>query len=213
MKLLKIPYLSVLNVLDMSSIKSILEQHASRDYIDQVNWPNYKYKPISVFDIAHSGTYLFIHFFVRGATLKITELKDGLTVSNDNSVGFLLQISNDEYFDFSFNAIGICNAIRLNKLKEIIPFSPEDYNSISRYTTIRDYTLGECNGIYQWELTIRIPFSLLKINSESIPRKITGNFYSCAKESSHKYFLSWNHIESEEPNFDHPNFFAPLFLN
>ena len=55
MKRLKVPTINVLDVLDITSIGSLLEEKAQREYISHANWREYPYKPITVFDIVRSN--------------------------------------------------------------------------------------------------------------------------------------------------------------
>ena len=70
MKTLKVPYLPALDTLEVSSVGLVMETKAQREYIDQVNWKEYPYKPIVVFDIARSNQYLYIRYFVKGLSIK-----------------------------------------------------------------------------------------------------------------------------------------------
>ena len=68
MKRLKVPTINVLDVLDITSIGSLLEEKAQREYISHANWREYPYKPITVFDIVRSKQNL-LHTIYRARLL------------------------------------------------------------------------------------------------------------------------------------------------
>ena len=91
MKKLKVPYLPALDVLDSSSISLFMETKAQREYIDTINWEEYSYKPIVVFDIARSDKNLYIRYFVKGNSLKALYEKDDSPVYTDSCVEFFVK--------------------------------------------------------------------------------------------------------------------------
>ena len=88
MKRLKVPYLAGLDSLDLSSIGFFMESKAQREYINEINWKEYGYKPIVVFDIARSDKYLYLRYFVKGHSIKACFDKDDSSVHKDSCVEF-----------------------------------------------------------------------------------------------------------------------------
>ncbi|MDR3267070.1 MAG: hypothetical protein LBT24_05830, partial [Tannerella sp.] len=66
MKKLKISSINELDNTEIQDIAEIMETKAVRRSIDVVNWMDFPYQPIVVFDVARSDKYFYIHFFVRG---------------------------------------------------------------------------------------------------------------------------------------------------
>ena len=67
-----------------------------------------------------------------------------------------------------------------------------------------------------WEVTFQIPFDYIRtlypaFNPEP-GAQMHGNFYKCGNLTAHKHYLSWNHVDSETPNFHIPESFGILVL-
>lgn len=213
MKQIKVPYLRTLDVLDLSSISVLMEDKAHRESIDIVNWKDYPYKPIVAFDIARGETELYIRFFVKGNSLKALYTEDNSPVYQDSCVEFFMKRVNDDfYMNFEFNCIGTCDAARRLSKEQKSSLSEDEYSRIRRYSTIRTSGFEEQRGVYSWELTVTIPFSLMGLDPDNLPEKILANFYKCADNTSYPHFVSWSPIELPEPNFHCPEFFGEIYF-
>ena len=208
MKRLKVPYLAGLDSLDLSSIGFFMESKAYRDYINEINWKEYGYKPIAVFDIARSDKYMYIRYFVKGHSLKASFDIDNSNVHRDSCVEFFMKRVNDStYMNFEFNCIGTCDAARRLSRTEKSSLTPQEYESIKRYTTLERRPFKEKTGIYEWELLVAIPLTLMGLDS-----KILGNFYKCADDTEYPHFASWNPIDLPQPDFHCPQFFGEIYF-
>lgn len=213
MKRLKVPYLPTLDVLDLSSAGILLETKAQREYIDTVNWKEYPYKPIVVFDIARSDTKLYIRYFVKCNSLKAVYNSDNSPVHRDSCVEFFMKKEGDkEYMNFEFNCIGTCDAARRESREIKSSLLSDEYAQIQRCSTIENKTFSEKLGIHSWELTVAIPLTLMGIDPNNLPEKILGNFYKCADDTANPHFLSWNPIDLPAPDFHCPPFFGELYF-
>ncbi|MDR1344469.1 MAG: hypothetical protein LBJ39_03860 [Tannerellaceae bacterium] len=213
MKNLRIPYLPALDVLDLSSVGFLLENKSQRVYVNVLNWPEYSYMPIAVADIARSNSGLYIRFFVRGNSLKAAYADDNSPVHKDSCVEFFMKKTDEEsYINFEFNCIGACNAARRTGRERATSFSKEDYSLIRRYSNIERKAFPEKKGVYEWELVIAIPFGLMGLDAGDLPEKIMGNFYKCADETASPHYLSWNPIDTPEPDFHRPEYFGELYF-
>ena len=97
MKRLKVPTINVLDVLDITSIGSLLEEKAQREYISHANWREYPYKPITVFDIVRSKQNLYIRYTVQGYSLKASYEMDNSSVHKDSCVEFFMKKEGDSH--------------------------------------------------------------------------------------------------------------------
>lgn len=213
MKKLKVPYLPALDVLDSSSISLFMETKAQREYIDTINWEEYSYKPIVVFDIARSDKNLYIRYFVKGNSLKALYEKDDSPVYTDSCVEFFVKrVEDSHYYNFEFNCIGTCDAAyRVSRdIKESL--KPEEYAAIRRYSSVGQTAFPEKKGVYSWELLVIIPFHVMGLDTNNLPEKIMGNFYKCADDTEYPHFVSWNPIDLPNPNFHCPEFFGEIYL-
>ena len=67
-------------------------------------------------------------------------------------------------------------------------------------------------GIWNWRVTVVIPFSLIGVDPENLPERLRANFYKCGDKTAHPHFLSWNPVGTPSPDFHRPDFFGELIL-
>ena len=213
MKSLHVPYLPALDGLELPAAGPLLESYARREYIDVVNWKEFPYKPVAVFDIARGSKDLFIRFFVKGLSLKAGCTEDGGPVYEDSCVEFFVKAQEEgKYYNFEFNCAGTCDAsLRLSR-NEKTALSAGAYASIRRHPSLGRIVSGEIKGVHSWELTVAIPFSLMGIDPEALPSSIYCNFYHCADGVEVARYLSWNPIDSPTPDFHRPECFGKILL-
>ena len=213
MKKLEIIYIEALNELDGLSPAHLLESRTELNAIDRVNWPNnFAYQPAAFFNIARSKNSLFIRFKVVEQNLRAIYTKDQQAVWEDSCVEFFCQIpGSNTYMNFEFNCIGTCVATtRKSKELEIVPFDSEQLEKIERFPSLIHRPFTEKKGLHEWELIVKIPFILLGISTHKLPGKLLGNFYKCADGTATPHYVSWNSIETTEPNFHCPEYFGEL---
>ncbi|RHJ90159.1 carbohydrate-binding family 9-like protein [Parabacteroides bouchesdurhonensis] len=214
MRNLKVPCLEILGNLPLSSIGDMMEQYAQREYIEVVNWKKgYSYKPIVAFDIARTKTHLYIRYFVKGNSLKATYSTNNSPVHRDSCVEFFMQKEGDsKYMNFEFNCIGTCDAALRESRENKESLTPQEYASIKTYPSLPREPFDEKTGVYSWELTVVIPFTLMGLDPDNLPEKIKGNFYKCADDTEFPHFVSWSPIDLPNPDFHCPQFFGEIFL-
>lgn len=82
----------------------------------------------------------------------------------------------------------------LGKMLQVTPFSTED----------------------GWGTEITIPVKLMRILypglTLSAGKVIPANFYKCGEDTKVPHYLTWNTVESAEPDFHLPQFFGRLIL-
>lgn len=213
MNTLQVPTIHVLEALDITSIESILEINAPREYISNVNWNEYPYKPDTSFNIARTRTNLYIRFCVQGCSLKASYDKDNSPVHQDSCVEFFMKEENNpHYMNFEFNCIGTCDAARRASRDVKWPLSSKEYQSIQRLSSLKRIPFEEKKGIYSWSLIVIIPLQLMGLDPNNLPEKIRANFYKCADNTQYPHYLSWNPIALPHPDFHCPQFFGELYL-
>jgi len=214
MKKLNVPFIASLDNHDLSEASKIMELNATRESIDTLNWKEeFPYKPIVIFDIARGKEALYIHYFVRGLSIKALADKDGNFVHEDSCVEFFMRKADQmNYINFEFNCIGTCYAAHHETREKSIPFTMDEYRSIRRYTTIQSEAFAEQKGIHAWELTVAIPFKLMGIDPENLPDMIRGNFYKCADGTENPHYTTWSPINLPKPNYHYPDFFGEIYL-
>lgn len=212
MKTIDIPYAGRLDNASIEAASDILEEEGSAGSLESVNWPDrFPYKPITSFRVARSTTAMFIKYSVYGNVLCAVYSKDQDPVWKDSCVEFFCKrVDQNGYMNFEFNCIGACySAVHITR-NESEKRSPEELKQILRYPSIGTKAFQEMEGMFEWELTVAIPFALLGIDPDNLPDKILGNFYKCADDTAFQHYLSWNPIQAPAPDFHRPEFFGEL---
>jgi len=215
MKSLFIPYLSDLNTITVDKASDFLDENGARISVEAVNWPDkFGYRPLTTVSIAYGKSDIFILFQVHGNCLRAASTKDNENVNEDSCVEFFVkQPDSDNYFNFEFNCIGVCKAAKhIGDRDNATNFTPDQLKKIGRWSSIGPKAFHEMNGMFSWELCVRIPFELIEIDSEKRPEKLLGNFYKCADATNQPHYVSWNPIKTEKPDFHRPEFFGDMFL-
>ena len=211
MKSLKVPYVPALDGLELSNVAKRMETDALRQSIDIINWKEFPYKPVVAFDIARGDRDLYLHYFVRGLSLRAVADKDGEYVHPDSCVEFFMRKADELYYtNFEFNCIGTCLASRGQSRHDRVRFAPDEYKKIRRYTTVQREVFAEKKGIHAWELTVAIPFELMGLNASNLPDKIRGNFYKCADETVNPHYVTWSQVNLPAPDYHCPEHFGEI---
>ena len=213
MKSLTIRYIEALNDIDIELAGDILDDAGVLDTIEILNWvKEYPYRPITQFNIGRSTDRIFIKFSVRGSMLRAIYSNDQDPVNEDSCVEFFcMPVGADKYTNFEFNCIGTCSAsTRKSRTQDVIPFTQEELNSIKRAPSIGRRAFNEMEGMFEWELTVSIPFVLMNIDPLNLPEKILGNFYKCADGTDSMHFVTWSPVKTEKPDFHCPEYFGEL---
>lgn len=211
MKNLNIPYILGLEALTFEEMDRKMETCAAKDFIGEVNWQEYPYKPSVTFRIARSASHLVIMYDVRGLDLRAEALQDNGPVWEDSCCEFFVAHPSDgTYYNFELNCIGTLLAAKRRSRDDADMFSPEQLDRIIRHTTLERKGYDLNGDIHSWSTAICIPFDLIGMDAASLPQNIRANFYKCADMTAHPHFLSWNRIEIPSPDFHRPDFFGTL---
>ena len=211
-----IPFIPVLDALDLSSNEIIMEEQSLRLPVMTNNWPElFPYTPITTVDLAYSETGLYFRFRSQGKSLRAQYAQDGSPVHKDSCVEAFLQWPGDErYYNLEFNCIGTADCGHRTGREENRPFTPEQYALIERATSERAGLLFERPlGIQSFVVSLRVDFRLFGITGRgALPDRILANFYKCGDETPLPHFASWMPIEAPQPDFHRPEFFQPLYF-
>ncbi len=215
MKRLEIPFIDALNDEQIDFSADLLTEYGFKSVIEKLNWSDqYPYRPITYFYIGRSSEAVFIKFEVNGTMLKAVYTDDHSPVHEDSCVEFFCMPEGAEkYTNFEFNCIGTCSASsRKGRNEEVVPFSKEEMATIERYASMGRKPFKEMEGMFEWDLTVKIPLKLMNIDPGNLPEKILGNFYKCADDTNSVHFVSWAPILTENPDFHRPEFFGELYF-
>ena len=172
--------------------------------IDTLNWKEqYPAAPEAKFTLAHTDEMLYVRFEVKGEVPLATKTQDLEPVNEDACVEmFIGDKDNTHYWNFEFNAAGVCNASHRKERKvDVVRLNAEQLQSIQRLP------VQLCAA--HWSLLIGIPLELIELDlTHEHARR--ANFYKCGDKTPMKHYASWNPIEAESPAFHLPEYFGEI---
>lgn len=186
--------------------------------VDQINWPaDFPEKPEVTVEVSNDHERLFLHWHVKGHQLRAVTTEDQGPVWEDSCVEFFCQVPGDKhYMNFETNCIGaMVGSRRLGRAEDVQPLTPDEMHSIKRICTYAREAFEERDGLFEWEVKLEIPLSLIfqcPISNLQFPLKLSANFYKCADQTKRPHFLSWRPIDLPKPDFHCPQFFGQITL-
>jgi len=184
--------------------------------IDQLNWPEYAYKPEVKFRIAYSKEEIYLQYFVKEKFIRAHFIKDyGSQPYKDSCVEFFIIPALDSiYYNLELNCIGVGTFAGGPNRKDRTSFTPDITAQIRRSSSLGNAGFETKEGDFDWKITIAIPISLFSLSE--VPklegRTLKANFYKCGDDLPERHYLSWNPILFERPNFHTPDFFGDLYF-
>jgi hypothetical protein len=183
--------------------------------IASLNWNEYPYLPEVSFRIAHDGTSIFINYHVKEKSIRARYTKDNDMVWTDSCVEFfILPSGKNEYYNIESNCIGTLffGIGKDGSYRE--PAQPEFSNQIQRWSSLGNQPFEERIGEVEWELSLIIPSNaFFKGDIKDLSGQVMkGNFFKCGDDLVSPHFLSWNPINTKNPNFHLPEFFGTLIF-
>ena len=199
--------------LENQDLDTALELSGARFDVDCVNWPEaFPYAPLCGGRVARTQDALVVDFRVSGLDLRARNTADNGRQWEDSCVEVFIQDPEDgNYYNFEINALGKVLACSGPERHNRTPRPAEEMEQILRFTQMEGGPL-EQEGIHTWRVGVVIPFRLLGIDLERLPRSIRANFYKCGDKTAHPHFLSWSPVETPKPDFHRPEFFGELIL-
>ena len=185
--------------------------------IDQVNWPEYPYKPEVEFRIMHSETEIYLQFHVKEEGARAIYDNDfGSKPYTDDCVEFFMIPSDkdDSYFNLEMNCVG-------HGTFDYGPLGGKRYrcddriiSQIRRHSTLGSQAFGMREGPQEWTVTIAVPkrlYAQADLNlTEFSGRTVKANFYKCGDDTAVPHFLSWNPVGTPKPSFHAPQYFGEI---
>lgn len=160
--------------------------------------------------LCYSDEELFVHMWAEEENIRAEYPKSdplGHTYEDSCLEFFFSPVPGDErYMNFEYNP-NCCVCIQIGKTKEDrirMAFEEDIFEAESAQTD---------DG---WEIYYKIPFDFLRnlypdFKAES-GEQISGNFYKGGNLTVKKHYISWNPVNSEEPNFHCPEDFGILIF-
>lgn len=184
-----------------------------RQAIDTINWKAYDYKPDVQFAIAYGDTAIYLKYFVTESYFKAEMTEPNQNVYEDSCVEFFVSPEKDGlYYNFEFNAIGTCLLGTGHGRADSRRADPAHIEKIRKYSSLGSTPVGERTGEFSWDLTLTIPFEVFFHHTvkDLKGKSFRANFYKCGDKLSVPHYVSWNPIETENPDFHRPEYFGEI---
>jgi hypothetical protein len=208
LKSIDIPFIDAVNCdslpYDIATVLNTLPKNA----IANAPWTNYPDKPECAFAIAHGNNCIFLKFFITEDHLLVRFTQPNDWVFQDSCVEIFVAFNdNVGYYNIEFNSIGTCYFGYSRGRDDIGAADIELVKKIKSSTLL--YNEGDK---IKWELTVIVPTEVFYLhpNLALAGQSYRANFYKCGDDLPVPHYLTWNNIESAEPNFHLPEFFGEL---
>lgn len=183
------------------TISAVLDKQA-RQPVAASSWPDFDYRPEAAFAIAQGTDGIFIKYYVTEETARACFSQPNDPVYRDSCVEFFIAFDDErQYYNFECNCIGTCLVgYGPGRERERLP---EDVIRQVRVQALLQRDPVQHSGAVYWEVTIAIPFRVF-IHHELAGlrgRKGRANFYKCGDDLPRPHYLSWNPIDTEQPEF------------
>lgn len=211
---LSIPYIPELDNVSLEEAIKVLDDRGAHRTVECLNWKSeYPYHPLTAFSVAHSGTHIYIDFFVRCNYLRAVNSENNSPVHQDSCVEFFISPKGQTpYYNFELNCIGTIHAAKRMDRHTGEPLSDEQLGRVRRLASCGTKPFEELEGMFSWNLIVAIPLDLIGVTYEGSPIDMKANFYKCADLTTTPHFLSWAPISTEQPDFHRPEFFGNITL-
>jgi len=198
---------------DLEDLSEMMDEQTQRLRIDTINWKGYTYKPDVELSVAYSNNEIFLKYYIREDYFKAEKTETNQMVCEDSCVEFFVSPEDDGiYYNLEFNGIGTCllgtGTARENSKRA----DPEIVSKIRRLSTAGKNPVREKKGEFEWTITIAVPFEVFfrhKVK-ELKGKTFRANFYKCGDMLSVPHYVTWNPVETENPDYHQPGYFGLL---
>ena len=183
---------------------------------DHVNWADrYPSDTVVNFRIAHTGSHILLEYHVENDELRAEARVDGGKVWEDACCEFFIfDETTHLYNNIECNCIGTLLMAVGPERNNREMLSSDEMRLVRRWASVNDKTVAKSREPQSWCLSLIIPVNLL------FDRRLTdisgmscgANFYKCGDLLPHPHFLSWNPVETPNPDFHRPDFFGQVIF-
>ena len=203
------------DVAEDASWNEILKQleSVSCNNIETINWAKYSYRPKVQFRLAYGDSAFLLQYKVDEKTVRAVAPHDNGEVWKDSCVEMFIMPADDGiYYNFEFNCVGVCLLAAGTSRHGRERASQDVISAIRRQPSLGRHPFGERKSEAEWDMALVIPYScLFQHPGYSVAGKtVRANFYKCGDDTAEPHFLSWNPIETENPDFHRPEFFGTV---
>ncbi|WP_168187552.1 carbohydrate-binding family 9-like protein [Pedobacter sp. G11] len=210
LKKLEIPYISAIAMETAENLIQTLQSLNS--FPIRCNpWPEFVTDTKASFSIAHNKDLIFLKYHVQEQYLIANEGYNG-NIHNDSCVEFFVAFDGDKgYYNLEFNCLGFSKIGYGKDRSERVLLPLEVVKKLRSHSRISSDLMDDRDG-FEWEILLIIPkqtFIHHQIKSFG-EIKARGNFYKCGDGLPQPHFLSWNMINSKNPDFHQRESFGEL---
>ncbi len=177
-----------------------------------LNWPQHPYAPDVRFRIGHTGDAIWLRYDVSEARVRGLETHVNGAVYKDSCVEFFFAFDKAGYYNLELNCIGTPHLGygpgRHDRLLTPLP----QMERLSIASSLGKEPFAERGGGFAWSITARVPLASLAFGA---PASLAGvkakaNFYKCGSGLSVPHYLTWQPIQTPEPDYHRPEFFGDI---
>ncbi len=198
---------------DLDDISAVLDSLKERHSINTVNWKKYNYRPEVKFAIAYGDKEIYLKYYVREEYFKAEKTETNQMVCEDSCVEFFVSPENDGiYYNLELNGIGTILLGTGTGRADSKRADPGVISKIRRKTSAGEKPVKEKTGLFEWTITIAIPFGVFfhhKIGNLK-GKTFRANFYKCGDMLSIPHYVTWNPVGTENPDYHQPAYFGML---
>ncbi len=190
----------------------LLENLTELQKIECVNWRDYPGKPRVGFRIAHSGDRVLLKFYVTEKSLRAMETSVNGQVHLDSCVEFFISVDGRNYYNFEFNCIGTPHAAWGGSRHNRVPLPPETVKTILVRSSLGSEPFDVKSGSFTWDLVVVIPASCFIHDAglEFSGLTAEANFYKCGDALPEPHYVTWNPVETPQPDYHTPAHFGKI---
>ncbi|MDR2887193.1 MAG: hypothetical protein LBV26_04200 [Bacteroidales bacterium] len=197
----------------LDAISAALEDQAEKHKIDVINWKGYSYKPEVNFFIAYGEKELYLKYIIAEDCFKAEKIETNQMVCEDSCVEFFVSPGNDGiYYNFEFNGIGTVLLGTGTCRENSTCANPEIISKIRRKSSVGVNPVKEKSGRFEWNIVIAIPFEVFFHHrvEKLCGKTFRANFYKCGDMLSMPHYITWNPVETKNPDYHQPSYFGIL---
>lgn len=199
----------------ITQLSQLLENNSELVNIDTINWNDYDYKPQISFRIAHTGDQILLKFYVTEINPKAVCTTINGDVYKDSCVEFFISPKADQnYYNFEFNCIGNPHVGYGPGRHNRQPINPQLLQQIQTESTLGSKPVDINGTPHSWEMMLVIPKETMsndKIETLS-GLQAKGNLYKCGDETAKMHFVTWNKVETQNPDYHQYPYFGDIIF-
>ncbi len=178
--------------------------------IENYLWLNNGYEPRVYAGICYDENAIYVKFWAYEEEVRAQYCAHGGPVCRDSCVEFFFRPTSSPLFiNIETNILGyMLIGIGSDRHdRRDIPVEEETMQIVASTKDIESYD-GKC-----WTVSYQIPFSFLKKyygEIDFVKDGLRANLYKCGDETKWTHYGAWNPVETPQPDFHRPEYFASM---